>query len=70
MEHSVIAELVVTLVEEVDGFHTGVLLITDLQLVKLAEQIYQPLHHLHAILAEAEESDTNLSSMLEKCCGT
>lgn len=48
---------VITLVEEVDGFHTGILLITDLQLVKLAEQIYQPLHHLHAVLAEAEGSD-------------
>lgn len=48
---------VVTLVKEVDGFHTGILLITDLQLVKLSEQIYQPLHHLHAVLTEAEDSD-------------
>lgn len=44
----------VTLVEEVDGFHTGVLLITDLQLVKFAKEIYQSLHHLHAVLTEAE----------------
>lgn len=44
------------MVEEVDGFHTGVLLITDLQLVKFAKQIYQSLHHLHAVLAETEES--------------
>lgn len=50
---------IVTLVEEVDGFHTGVLLVADLQLVELAKQIYQPLHHLHAILTEAEESDTD-----------
>lgn len=44
----------VTLVEEVDGFHTGVLLVTDLQLVELAKQIYQPLHDFHPVLAEAE----------------
>lgn len=42
----------VTLVQEVDGFHAGVLLVADLQLVELAEQIDQPLHQLHAILTE------------------
>ena len=41
-----------TLVEEVDGFHAGVLLVADLQLVELAEQIDQPLHHLHTLLTE------------------
>lgn len=60
---------VVTLVKEVDSFHTGILLVTDLQLVKLAKQIYQPLHHLHAILTEAEESDTDFSNTLEKNSG-
>lgn len=55
---------VVTLVEEVDGFHTGILFIADLQLVELAKQIYQPLHDFHPILTEAEELDTNLSIML------
>lgn len=57
---------VVTLVKEVDGFHTGILLVTDLQLVKLAKQVYQPLHNLHAILTEAEESDTDFSNTLDK----
>lgn len=55
----------ITLVEEVDGFHTGILLIADLQLMELAKQIYQPLHDFHTILTEAEESDTNLI-MLEQ----
>lgn len=45
----------VTLVEEVDGFHTGILLITDLQLVELAKQIYQPLHDFHPVFTEAAE---------------
>lgn len=53
---------VATLVEEVDGFHTGILLITDLQLVELAKQINQPLHDFHPILAEAEERDRLVSS--------
>lgn len=44
--------LLVTLVQEVDGLHACVLLIADLQLVELAEQIDQLLHHLHAILAK------------------
>ena len=42
----------ITLVEEVDGFHAGILLVADLQLVELAEQIDQPLHHLHTLLTE------------------
>ena len=42
----------ITLVEEVDGFHAGVLLVADLQLVELAEQIDQPLHHFHTLLTE------------------
>ncbi len=58
---------VVTLVEEVDGFHAGIFLVADLQLVKLAKQINQPLHHLHAVLTEAKESDTDLSIMWEIC---
>lgn len=45
----------VTLVKEVDGFHTGIFFITDLQLVKLAKQIYQPLHDVHPILTETKE---------------
>lgn len=57
----------VTLVEEVDGFHTGILFITDLQLVELAKQIYQPLHDFHPVLTEAEESDTVWSVKLETC---
>lgn len=43
-----------TLVQEVDGFHAGVLLIADLQLIKLAIEINQPLHHFHAVLTEAD----------------
>ncbi len=58
---------VVTLVEEVDGFHAGIFLVADLQLVKLAKQINQPLHHLHAVLTEAKESDTDLSITWEIC---
>ena len=45
----------VTLVEEVDGFQAGVLLVADLQLVELAEEADEPLHHLHAVLAKPEQ---------------
>jgi len=58
-----------TLVEEVDGLHAGVLLVADLQLVELAKQINQPLHHLHAIFTEAEESERE-SRTLERWSGS
>lgn len=51
--------LLVTLVEEVDGLHAGVLFIADLQLVELTEQIDQLLHHLHAILAKPARTHTH-----------
>lgn len=57
-----------TLVEEVDGLHAGVLLVADLQLVELAEQVDQPLHHLHPVLAEAEGSETQPSVTDCRCC--
>lgn len=57
---------ILTLVEEVDGFHTSIFLITDLQLVKFAKHIYQSLHHLHPILTEAADLETELTITLEK----
>lgn len=51
---STVVQLFVTLIQEVDGFHAGVLLIADLQLIKLTIEINQPLHHFHAVLTEAD----------------
>ena len=46
-----------TLVQEVDGFHAGIFLIADLQLVELAEKINELLHNLHSVLTEPFVND-------------
>lgn len=48
-----------TLVEEVDGFHAGIFLVANIQLMELVEQINQPLHYIHSIFAKPGRIDRN-----------